>query len=416
METNLPQMSGWKKRAGLFLTSQNISLFGSSVVAFAIIWHITLTTSSGVWMMLATLSSMVPQVVVSLFGGVLADRYSRKVLIMLSDGFIALSTLGLAIAFLLGFNKLELLLIISAVRSIGGGIQSPAVGAIFPQLVPQDKLTKVQGINQTIGSVLMLLSPPVAGMLLGSIGIVATFFVDVITALLAIVVTSFIRVEKVVRTDAFDSVWKDMKAGLRYTLRNPQLRRIIICFSLSFFLITPAAVLSPLMVNRTFGPEVWRLTANEVVWTIGSLVGGVFVSLKGEFKDKVLTVAVSLVAFGILFGLMGIAWNFFVFLLLMGISGFFIPAITTAQTVHIQEITEPDVLGRVFSIVQIITASAMPVAILVFGPLADVVSVELLLVVSGILLALVGVWYGWLGKRESGSSQQIAQSAEGEAL
>lgn len=389
--------TNWKKQAALFLVSQNISLFGSSVVAYAIIWHITITTSSGTWMMLSTLSAMLPQILVSLFGGVLADRYSRKMLIMLSDGFTAMATLGLAIAFLSGFGSLGLLLVISAVRSVGAGIQSPSVSALYPQLVPQDQLTKVQGINQTIYAVLNLLSPPIAGVILGTIGITATFFVDVSTAALAILVMSLIRVEKIERKNAPATMWADMKAGLYYTLCHPRLRRIIICFTASFFLITPAAVLSPLMVQRTFGNEVWMLTANELSWTLGSLVGGLFVAIKGDFKDKVLTVAVCLVAFGVIFGLLGIAWDIVSYLIFMGIGGFFLPAISTAQTVYIQEVTEPEVMGRVFSIVEIITASAMPVAILVFGPLADVVSVQMLIIVSGVLLAVVGVVYGLSG-------------------
>lgn len=389
--------ANWKKQAALFLVSQNISLFGSSVVAYAIIWHITITTSSGTWMMLSTLSAMLPQILVSLFGGVLADRYSRKMLIMLSDGFTAMATLGLAIAFLSGFGSLGLLLVISAVRSVGAGIQSPSVSALYPQLVPQDQLTKVQGINQTIYAVLNLLSPPIAGVILGTIGITATFFVDVSTAALAILVMSRIRVEKIERKNAPATMWADMKAGLYYTLCHPRLRRIIICFTASFFLITPAAVLSPLMVQRTFGNEVWMLTANELSWTLGSLVGGLFVAIKGDFKDKVLTVAVCLVAFGVIFGLLGIAWDIVSYLIFMGIGGFFLPAISTAQTVYIQEVTEPEVMGRVFSIVEIITASAMPVAILVFGPLADVVSVQTLMIISGVLLAMVGVVYGLSG-------------------
>ncbi|AEG59950.1 MFS transporter [Desulforamulus ruminis] len=394
MNITISKNPGWKKRMVLFLLSQNISLFGSSVVGFAIIWHITLTTSSGTWLMLSTLCSMLPQVLVSLFGGVWADRYSRKHLIMLADGFIALATLGLAVVFLLGFERLELLLMVAAVRSIGAGIQTPAVGAIYPQLVPQEHLTKVQGINQTLNSVLMLLAPAVGGLILGSVGIVAAFFVDVVTATLAILVMNRIKVEKIHRQEASDSVWADLKSGLDYAYGHPQLRRIIICYLFSFFLITPAAVLSPLMVERTFGNEVWRLTANEMVWTVGSFFGGVFVSLKGQFKDKVRTVSLCLVAFGVMFGLLGAAWNFLSFLTFMGIAGFFLPPMATAQTVHIQEITKPEVLGRVFSIVQIISASAMPVAILLFGPLADIVSVESILIVSGILLALVGILYG----------------------
>ena len=162
MDTIKSESSGWKKRIPLFLLSQNISLFGSSVAGFAVIWHITLTTSSGTWLMLATICALLPQILFSLIGGVLADRHNRKHLIMLSDGFIALATLGLAIAFLLGLERLELLLTISAVRSIGADIQTPAAGAIYPQLVPQEHLTKVQGINQTLNSVLMLLPLPLA--------------------------------------------------------------------------------------------------------------------------------------------------------------------------------------------------------------------------------------------------------------
>lgn len=394
LHTVTAETADWKKRIGWFLLSQNISLFGSSVVGFAIIWHITLTTSSGIWLMLSTLCAVLPQVVVSLFGGVWADRYNRKYLIMLSDGFIATATLGLAIAFHLGFQPLELLLVVSAVRSVGAGIQTPAVSAIYPQLVPQEHLTKVQGINQTLNSILLLLAPAVGGVILGWVGIVAAFFLDVMTAALAILVMSRIPVSRVQNGQSAGSMWADLKDGIDYTFRHPQLRNLILCYLFSFFLITPAAVLSPLLVERTFGSEVWKLTANEMVWTAGSLVGGIFVSLKGEFRNKIKTVSVCLIGFGILFALMGIAWNFPLYLIVGGISGFFLPPMSTAQTVHIQEITEPEVLGRVFSIVQLISASAVPVAILLFGPLADVVSVESILIVTGLLLAVVGLLYG----------------------
>lgn len=383
----------FNKEIALFLISQNVSLFGSSVVGFAIIWYITLETSSGFWLMLSTICSMLPQVVISLWGGVWADRHNRKYLIMLADGFIAISTLGLAIAFWMGFQRIELLLAVSVVRSMGAGIQTPAVNAIYPQLVSQDKLTKIQGINQTLNSVLMLLAPAVGGIVLGSMDISWAFMLDVVTAALAILIVSFIKVEKIQRTDDIAPIFTELKQGIDYTFHHPLLRGIVICYAFSFFLITPAAVLSPLLVERSFGNEVWRLTANEIVWTVGSLVGGVFISLYGNFKDKIRTIAVCLVAFGITFAVLGIAGNFTLYLIIMGIAGFFMPIIATAQTVFIQETTQPTMLGRVFSIVQIISASAMPVAILIFGPLADIVSVELILIISGVLLTLVGILY-----------------------
>ncbi|HOH47458.1 MAG TPA: MFS transporter, partial [Candidatus Cloacimonadota bacterium] len=142
-KTDSKRTSLFSRKVILFLISQNLSLFGSSVVGFAIIWHITLETSSGTWLMLGTLTTMIPQVLVSLWGGVWADRYNRKHLIMLSDSFVALATLGLALFYIAGFRQIWLLLAVSAVRALGSGVQTPAVNAIYPQLVPPEGLTRV---------------------------------------------------------------------------------------------------------------------------------------------------------------------------------------------------------------------------------------------------------------------------------
>lgn len=389
----------WLRQIVLFLVSQNISLFGSSVVSFAIIWHITLETSSGTWVMLFTICSLLPQVFVSLWGGVWADRYNRKYLIMLADGFIALATLGLAVAFWAGYQRLEMLLAVSLVRSVAGGIQAPAVSALYPQLVPMEKLVKVQGVNQSLNSVLMLLSPAVGGAVLGSLGIVWAFMVDVITASLAILVMSFIPVETVARSQDQTSVMTELKQGIRYAFNNTLLKTVLVCFGVSFFLITPAAMLTPLYVERTFGSDVWRLTANEISWTVGTLIGGIFVSLKGEFKHKIHTVALCLVAFGIAFALLGVVGDFTVYLLIMGASGFFMPIVATAQTVLIQQNVEAAMMGRVFSLIHIVTGTAMPIAIIFFGPLSDLVSISYILLVTGVLLAFTGVMYQMISKR-----------------
>lgn len=386
----------WKKKIALFLISQNISLFGSSVVSFSIIWYITLQTSSGKWVMLFTICSLLPQVLISLWAGVWADRYNRKYLIILADSFIALATLGLAIAFWAGYQRMEMLMAVSLIRSIGTGIQTPAVNALYPQILPSEKLTRVQGINQTLNSVLMLLSPAVGGIVLGYLGIFWAFMLDVLTALLAITILSFIRIEKIVRSTEIAPIFTELRQGITYVLNHRLLKKILLCLGVSYFLVTPAAVLTPLMVERSFGSDVWRLTANEMVWTIGSLIGGIFVSLRGEFKDKIRTVAFCLVGFGVTFALLGVAKHFTIYLLIMGIAGFFLPIIATAQTVLIQENVEASMMGRVFSLVQIATGSAMPIAILFFGPLADIISVGSILLVSGALLAVVGVLYRFL--------------------
>lgn len=113
-------------------------------------WYITLTTQSGIMMTIAIICGFVPTFILSPFAGVWADRYNRKMLIIISDSAIALATLVLAILFLSGYESLWMLFAVYVIRSIGTGIQGPAVGAILPQIVPQEHLTKVNGINGSI--------------------------------------------------------------------------------------------------------------------------------------------------------------------------------------------------------------------------------------------------------------------------
>lgn len=389
----------WKRQVLLFLVSQNLSLFGSSVVGFAIIWYVTLETSSGKWIMAATIATLLPQVLVSLWAGVIADRYSRKVIIMLSDGFTAVATLLAFLAFQAGHESLPLLIVISAFRSLGGGVQQPAVSALYPEIVPQHHLVRVNGINQTLNNILLLVSPAVGGMILGTMGIKWTFCVDLITAALAIVIMSRMKVESHRTAQASgqrtekSSVIEELRSGIRYTWSQPLLRVLMISYAGTFILITPASVLSPLMIARRFGEEVWRLTANEMLWTAGSLAGGVVVAWKGDIENKITAIMIALIGFGTTFGLMGLAPTFALFLVLDFICGMFLPALITAQTVLIQTGTEPAYMGRVFSLLQFVSQGVMPIAILGFGPLGDRVKIQHIMVVCGALLVLWGFWF-----------------------
>ena len=383
----------WKKRIAGFLISQNVSLFGSSLVGYAIIWYITLETSSGIWMMLATLCMVIPQLILSLFGGVWADRHNRKYMIMLADGFIAVATLILAILFLMGIKNLALILVVSSIRSIGAGIQQPAVTALYPQLVPESELVRIQGINQTLMSILQLLAPVAGGAVLGLIGIVGAFFVDVVTAAAAIGIFAFIHVDKVKRIDELTTIAGELMQGLKYSFSDIRIKRMIGYYALAFFLMTPTMVLTPLLVERSFGPDIWRLTANEMVWGVGSLLGGLFVSIKGSFRDKLLVLTITFMAFGATFALLGVAPNFVIYLIIMGAAGFFLPMMATSETVYLQEIVPPDRMGRVFSIISIISGGAMPVAIVLFGPLADVIKIEYILIVTGIIVVITGLFF-----------------------
>ncbi|RGZ01783.1 MFS transporter [Clostridium sp. AM58-1XD] len=394
------EQKNWKRQAALFLISQNLSIFGSSVVGFSIIWYITLKTSSGIWITAATIATLLPQVIVSLWAGVVADRYDRKWIIMISDSFTAVATLAAFLAFQAGKESVAFLIVVSFLRSMGGGFQAPAVNALYPQIIPESHLVRINGINQTANNILLLISPAVGGLILGTMGIKWTFLVDVTTAAAAVMIMSRMKMEEKKAADREKStVMQELKGGISYTWRHPFLRVLMICYAVTFILITPASFLSPLMVSRTFGEEVWRLTANEMFWTAGSIAGGIMIAWKGDFNNKITAIAVSLSGFGITFALMGFTGQFWLYLMLDCICGIFLPFLITAQTVVIQKHTDMDYMGRVFSLLQFVSQGVMPVAILGFGPLGDMVKIQTIIIVCGILLAAWGVWFKFAAEK-----------------
>ena len=134
-----------------------------------------------------------------------------------------------------------------------------------------------------------------------------------------------------------------------------------------------------------------------MAWTLGSLVGGIFVSLRGEFKNKIFTISVSLICFGVSFAMLGLSTNFLLYLIIMGVAGIFMPVMATAETVLIQEKVETEMMGE-FSLLQIVTGSAMPFAILFFtgrhcSDWFDSLRIRALLAFTGIIFQITTKQY-----------------------
>ncbi|HWP68644.1 MAG TPA: MFS transporter [Rectinemataceae bacterium] len=399
----------WKKDLALFLGSQTISLFGSMLVQYAIMWHITLTAKSGSVQTLYIICGILPTFFISPLAGVWADRYDRKKLIMYSDSMIATATLILALIFLAGRGNLALLLVVSAVRALGQGIQTPSVGAFLPQIVPQEQLTKANAASTTIQSIIMLASPMVSGALMTFASIEAIFFIDVVTAALAVsILLLFLKVPPHERaTKKIEvSYYHDMREGFAYIRAHAYVKRFFLFCALFFFFAAPVAFLTPLQVTRSFGGDVWRLTAIEIAFSLGMMGGGIFIGIWGGFKNRVHTMALSSFLTGTMTLALGLVPVFWIYLALMGLIGISMPLFNTPANVLLQEKVEPAFLGRVFSVMGMISSVMMPVGMLLFGPIADTVRIEWLLVGSGAAIAALGffltgnrtlVGAGWSG-------------------
>lgn len=383
----------WPRNVAIFLASQSISLFGSSLVQFAITWYITLTTQSGLAMTISVVCGYLPQLFVSLFAGVWADRYNRKRIIMLSDGITALSTLVLAIVFLQGYQQLWLLYVVSAIRAFGSALQSPAVSAVIPSITPEDRLMRVNAVNGSIQSFLSLAAPALAGLLLTATGsIVLIFFIDVVTAAIAIFcMAAFLKMPSVRRSTAHSGTEFDaIKQGFSYIRKHSFLIHLFVYVTIISIMIAPIAMLIPLQIVRTFGEEVWYITAVQVALAIGMLVGGLLISSWGGFKNRVHTMLLAVLGISSAAIVLGLQIPFTAYLGVIFVAGMMMPIVLTPVNVVMQERVDDAYLGRVFSVMSMISGSMTPLGMVLFGPLADRIPISWLLIGAGIVILIAG--------------------------
>lgn len=383
----------WKANLAAFLGGQTLSLFGSSLVQFAITWHITLSTGSGSMMTLAILFGILPTFFASPLGGVLADRYDRRRLMAVADSAIALTTLAAALAFLLGHRELWILYAALAVRAVGAGFQTPAVSAFLPEIVPREELTRVNAAFGSVQSIMLLVSPMAAGALMSLAPIEALFFIDVATAaigvgLLLLVVRS---PERPARSGGSAGYWRELREGFSYVAGHGFVRRFFLFCAAFYFLAAPVAFLTPLQVSRRFGADVWRLTAIEITFSVGMTLGGILLGAWGGFRNRVSTMALSAFLVGATTLALGLVPWFWAYLGVMALCGVSMPFFNTPATVLIQETVEEAYMGRVFGALGMISSITMPLGMLVFGPLADLLPIEPMLVGTGVaILGLSG--------------------------
>ena len=389
-------------RVSIFLISQIISLFGSAIVSYTIIWYITLKTSSTMALAMSVVFTYMPQIVISVFSGTLGDRFNKKYLIIIGDTITGVSTLILAVLFINGFRSLYLIYAACALRSAGAGIQTPLENAFLPLICPEEKLTKVNGIYATASSAINILSPAMAGILLNMMDFGYTLMVDCVTALLAVVVLYRMKYKNTIDLEKESvDILTDFVVGVKYFKQHVFLGRLIIFYLLFYFFMSAPAFLTPVLVNIKFSNSVNALAINEFVWSMGTMLGGLLICLLKE-SNKLRLMAFSSVLFGGFICLLGASENFAIYIFFMLCSGMSLPIFNTSNIVLVQENVKKEMLGRTFANLNILSTISTTIGITVFGLMGDVISVDILLVLVGVFIALLSIWV-WKLYREYGN-------------
>ena len=349
-----------------------------------------MTTGSGSLVAGVTITTFLPQALVMLYGGVLADRYPPKRIVILSDSMIAISTLILTIFFIIGIDNIGWVFFFNALRSFGTGIQLPASKSILPQIVPKEQLMKANSINTGVWSVIQLVSPGLSGLIMSLMDMEYIFLIDVATAVISIIILATIIVPSSEIRQGNENIREELVQGFHYIMNSRALRKAILLYTIFQFLIVPASQLTPLLASTNVGSEVWILSVIETAFSIGALSVSLFMAYRELKIPHFKLIGLSSIVFGLTMLLLLPARGILLFAAMMFLMGFGSPLYYTPLITHIQESTEDSYMGRTFSYVDLLSSLATPLGMIVFGPLANI-NILLPFVIPGVALILLGI-------------------------
>ncbi|MEM7114120.1 MAG: MFS transporter [Chloroflexota bacterium] len=381
---------------------QAISLLGSQLVQFALIWWLTETTGSAVVLATASLAGLLPQVLLGPFVGVLVDRWNRRWTMFLADSGVMLATIVLAVLFWLDVAQLWHVFLILFVRAVAGAFHWPAMMSSTSLMVPDEHLTRIQGLNQTLNGGLNIASAPLGALLVSLLPLQAILAIDAITAVFAIVPLLFVHVPQPEKQDNLEgetavsplaTFRQELVSGLRYVRGWPALFILMGIAMIVNFLVTPAFALVPLLVTNYFEGGAYHLSVLNVGFGIGTICGGALLGAWGGFKNRMATSLSAGIGFAISLLLIGFTPVALFWLAAVGmfLNGFMNSLLNGPIMAIVQSVVAPKMQGRVFTLLISVSAGMSPLGLLIAGPLADVLGVRSWFFLGGATMLLISI-------------------------
>jgi len=360
-----------------FWSGQLVSLLGSSIAQFVIIWWITLETQSALYLSIASLLGFAPIVILSPFAGVLVDRWNRKALIGVADFLQALATVALIFMFSLGNVSIWQVLALLTLRGVFQAFHNPAVSAIVPLMVPRDKLSRMNGLNYLLGGAVTLIGPVLAAILLEFWKIGQILWIDAVTFIVAVIPLLIIQIpsvrKKQDRSQDKSSFKKEFGEGLGFIKNARGLLPFIMLATALNFLLTPLGTLLPYYVKFDHLGEAPDLALVMAFFQGGILAGGLLMSVIKGFERKMIAVMISIYIVNLGYILVALTpTGSFWFMAIGGlIMAFCIPVGNVSLQTILQTVVPTKMFGRVSSVLSSLASAASPLGMILAGAVVE---------------------------------------------
>lgn len=386
-----------------FTMSKLISSFGAQVYAFAISFYILQLTGSATSFATNLICNILPRTIVAPFAGYVADNYSRKKIVITAQIATTVAIGGLLFVSLTSGLSLVAIYTTTAVLSLTTQFSGVAFTSSITGLVDENRIQRAMSLNQMSISFAAIGSPAVGGLLYGTVSMPVFLMMYMIASVVAVILEStmnfklFAKRKEVVEGEPKETMLQNMKAGLSYLRLQPALSAMIwillaVNFLFGAFMVGYAFILIEKMKMPS---EHFGLT--EGALAVGMLLMSIYLSTRKDLKYPLLVGKRGIIVMGMLMAGVGLPlmisipyhWMFAFYATLMFSFGVTQIIVNTPLMVWMQKSIDDDFKGRVFSIIETMAMALMPLGMVIYGFLYDVLPAQWILIASS--LVLVGV-------------------------
>lgn len=368
--------SGFSGMGGFCLiwAGQLVTLLGTGMVKFAFIVRAWSAGEHATTVVGLFLAAFLPKMLVSPVAGALVDRWSKKVVMQMTDlgGLVAIGALS-AIYFL-GHLQLWHIYVALALAAVAEAFQYPAFSASIPLLVPREKLQRASGMMSTAQSITEIGSPSLAGILIGTVGLGSMLVVD--TASFAVAIATIVAVAVADDRTAADrgpvALWSGSAEGLRYLWDTRSLRALTMVFLVANVSAVFGFAVLPSMILARSGNDSATWAVVSVCTGIGGILGGLAMAALKTPRSRIRVLLLAMTGTGLVGqSLMATGRNLPLWCAAELGGAVLLPIVNGMLMTMLQTKVPRRLRGRVFGSSMFLAQCAVPLAFLLSGPLAD---------------------------------------------
>lgn len=366
-----------------------ISSIGSGMTAFAVAIYVYQVTASVTMVSLVALLAFLPMILLSPVGGILADRYDRRLMMILGDSLSVIGLLVIYISIQTGKGGVLPIYIGVAISSVFVSLLEPAYRATVTDLLSEDEYARASGLVQIAANSKYLISPFIAGLILSVTDIRTILILDMATVFVTVLTIALVRKSIHISKPRTDNpnFFKEFKEGFRSITSDKGVRSLVVLMAfMCFFIGFIQTLMTPMILS--FADEK-TLGIMESLSAVGMLIGSVVIGALNIKKDYSKVLTVSLIGAGVFMALTGTTTT--IWLIVAFCMMFFtaLPFVNTCADVLVRTRIPNDMQGRAWGLISLLTQIGFVAAYALCGVLADYVF-EPMLVEGGILTESVG--------------------------